>query len=163
MVSCFAAVHLRSRGSTVSLLSLQTATGILRSQTTGTGESSTIPLTYSISFPKHKSLHITSETSADIHLLSLSLLERSVLCGRGNGQLDNCLSSCTGSSFYKLIKLSFIDINSHKSSLITFSFTLCTSLCSHIQMNGRVTKLMYVGKTQICPVRFKCICLMLEH
>lgn len=82
-------------------------------------------------------------------------------------QLDNCLSSCTGSSFYRLIKFSFIDINLFIIAQVsidkTFAFTLHTSLCSHIQTNGRVTKEIYVGKTQICPVQFKDICLMLEH
>lgn len=82
-------------------------------------------------------------------------------------QLDNCLSSCSRSSFYRLIKFSFIDINLFIIAQVsidkTFSFTLHTSLHSHIQMNGRVTKEIYVGKTQICPLQFKDICLMLEH
>lgn len=87
--------------------------------------------------------------------------------GRNARQLDNCLSSCTGSSFYRLIKFSFIDINLFIIARVsidkTFSFTLHMSLCSQTQTNGKVTKEIHIGKTQICPVQFKDICLMLEH
>lgn len=88
--------------------------------------------------------------------------------GGGNArQLYNCLSSCTGSSFYRLIKFSFIDINLFIIARVsidkTFSLTSHMSLCSHTQTNGKVTKEIHIGKTLICPVRFNDTRLMLEH
>jgi len=68
-------------------------------------------------------------------------------------QLYNCLSSCTGSSFYRLIKFSFIDINLFIIARVsidkTFSFTLHTSSCSHTQTNGKDTRDTYWQDTNL--------------
>lgn len=169
VVFCFTQSHLRSNGSTcVSSLSPVSHKDILRGQDRWDGWKFHYPTHLQCFVPRTWEFAHHKGTSADYtSAFPLAPGEVYTMWEGERRHLDNCLSSCTGSSFYRLIKFSFIDINLFIIAQVsidkTFSFTLHTSLCSHVQTSGRVTKQIHVGKTQICPVQFKDICLMLVH